>query len=525
MTGRGSEPNLPDVVAVAPPAPDPTGGVGRSQILTLVAMCLAQFMLMLDVTIVNVALPSMQAELHLATGGLEWVISAYSLSLAALIPFGGALGDRYGRKRWFLLGLLVFTAGSISCALSTSGTMLITSRAVQGVGGAVMVALTLSILTVAFPKPRRAWAIGMWGSLGGLGFGFGPLAEGLLLAHFRWSAVFWVNVPIAALTLFFTVRHVRESPRAEYGRFDAAGVLLSGLGLVGIAYGLISASSQPWASPQVAGAFVLGVALLATFVLWERVAPAPMMPLGLFGSRGFTTGMGVYFFNFLVITGAMFYMTLMYQDVKGWTVLATGLSWLCMNIPFVLVAQAANRLNSRFRPAAIVVAGSVSEGVGVLALSRVSVGTPFLLTAVGFLLVGLGGGLMVPTSTHMAMAAAPTAVAGSASGVLNASRQIGASVGLALLGSVGSLAAGRHWAAAVGAMPDEVQDEAMSLAPAVAAGRMSDVAATLGDSARGAAVEAFTFGAHVALLAAAVCMVACTLVALRGVRRGLSNSG
>ncbi|WP_143052918.1 MFS transporter [Propionibacterium cyclohexanicum] len=502
-------------------SPGESGGqraVVRARIFTLTAMCLAQFMLMLDVTIVNIALPSMQRELHLANSGLEWVISAYSLSLAALIPFGGALGDRFGRKRWFLTGLLVFTAGSIGCALSSSGAMLVTSRAVQGIGGALMVTLTLSIVTLAFPQAQRAWAIGLWGSLGGLGFGAGPLAGGLLLAHFRWSAIFWVNVPLALVTLLLTWRFVQESPRGQAGSLDIGGVVLSGLGLVGLVYGLIGAAAGVWASPKVIAPLVIGLALLIGFVRWERVAPSPMMPLDLFGSVGFTTGMSVYFFNYLALNGVMFYMALLYQDVKGWSVLGTGLSWLFMNIPFVLASQGAAKLTRFARPGVIVVTGAIVEMSGVLLLSQVGASTPFALTAAGFFLLGLGPGLMTPTATHMAMSDAPAAVAGSASGVLNASRQLGSSVGLAVLGALGAAAAGRRWADTVAGLPAGIHAQAEALLPAVAGGRLSEVTAQLGEAVRPGAVDAFTAGSRTALLAAGVCMLICVLIAVRGLR-------
>ncbi|MFT8395305.1 MFS transporter [Propionibacterium sp.] len=502
------------------PHPEPAERAeSRIRTFTLVAMCLAQFMIMLDVTIVNIALPSMQRELHLDNSGLEWIISAYALSLAALIPFGGALGDRYGRKRWFLIGLVVFTIGSIGCALSTSSTALVLCRAVQGLGGALMVTLTLSIVTLAFPPTRRAKAIGVWGSLGGLGFGMGPLAGGLLLSRFSWEAVFWVNVPIGLVTLYFTLRFVRESPRVFEGSLDVPGLVLTGLGLVGIAYGLITASSHSWTYPVVLPSLIVGILLLFVFVRWERVAPSPMMPLGLFRSLGFVTGIFAYFFNFLALTGGMFYMTLMYQNVKGWAVLPTGLTWLFMNIPFVVSAQYADWLNRRLPAAGIITIGAVIEALGTLLLSMVTAGTPLPLTLAGFFCLGLGPGIMIPTATHLAMSDAPAAFAGSASSVLNASRQIGSSVGLAVLGAIGALVTGRHWASTVGGMPDEVQAEASSLLPSVVGGRISNVGSVLGDSARGAAVDAFTAGSHVALLVATACMVVCTLIALHALRR------
>jgi MFS family permease len=211
-------------------------------------MCVAQFMILLDVTIVNIALPSIQHELHVSPGNLEWVVSAYALSLAAFIPLGGALGDRFGRKRLFMFGMVVFALGSAACAVSTGDAALIGARAIQGVGGAVMSALTLSILAETYPPRERAGAIGLWAAIGGLGFGSGPVAGGVLLTFFSWSSVFWVNVPIAVAGLAVSAVAVTESGNRLSRRLDVPGVVTSAAGLVGVTVGLIESSSHPWGS-------------------------------------------------------------------------------------------------------------------------------------------------------------------------------------------------------------------------------------------------------------------------------------
>ena len=233
--------------------------VTRRRRLTLVAMCIAQGMTLLDVTIVNTALPSIQRELHMTAGQLEWVISAYALSLAAFIPLGGALGDRFGRKRFFLAGMVVFTLGSVACALSTSDVALIGSRALQGAGGAFMSALTLAILTETYPVERRAGAFGMWAAISGLGFGLGPVVGGALLSVFSWSSVFWVNVPFAVAGFVIAIVAVTESRNPEGRALDVVGMVAVALGLLGITFGLIESSSHPWASLDVAGPLVVGV--------------------------------------------------------------------------------------------------------------------------------------------------------------------------------------------------------------------------------------------------------------------------
>lgn len=302
----------------AAPRDLPTTGVSaRRRRLTLLAMCVATFMIQLDVTIVNVALPSIQRDLHMAPGDLEWVISAYALSLAALIPVGGALGDRYGRKLIFLVGITIFALGSIACALSLNGEALIVFRVLQGIGGAAMLALTLSILTETFPPPTRAGAIGTWAAIGGTGFGVGPVVGGILLSFFGWSSVFWVNVPFAAVAVTLTLAAVGESRNPASRGFDGLGVATSALGLVGITLGLVDASSHPWTSTPVAMPLAAGTALLVSFVLWERYSPHPMIPSTLLGARSFLSASGVYLISYTAFSGVLFYVTLLYQDVDG----------------------------------------------------------------------------------------------------------------------------------------------------------------------------------------------------------------
>jgi DHA2 family methylenomycin A resistance protein-like MFS transporter len=425
--------------------------------LTLLAMCAATFMISLDVTIVNVALPAIQRELHMPPGDLEWVISAYSLSLAAVVPVSGALGDRYGRKRLFLIGMAIFALGSIARALSSSDAALIAFRAVQGVGGAAMLALTLSIITETFPPATRAGAIGTWAAIGGTGFGAGPVAGGILLTFFGWTSVFWVNVPFAVIGVVGTAVAVRESRDPQSRRLDVPGVATSAAGLVAVTLGLIESASYPWGSWPVAAPLVVGAAFLVGFALWERRAPHAMVPPVLLRARSFVSASGIYLISYARLSGVLFYVTLLYQDVNRWSVLRTGLSWLFMNAPFLLMAQFAGRLDRRFSATAVVATGCLVAAIGVFALSTVTTTTPFVLTAVGYLLFGAGFGTMIPGTTHVAMRDVPPGVSGAASGVLNASRQIGTSVGLAVLGAIGVNAAVSDWNAETGRFPASIR--------------------------------------------------------------------
>ena len=478
-------------------------------------MCIAQGMTLLDVTIVNTALPSIQRELHMTAGRLEWVISAYALSLAVFIPLGGALGDRYGRKRFFLVGMVVFTLGSVACALSTSDVALIGSRALQGAGGAFMAALTLAILTETYPVERRAGAFGMWAAISGLGFGLGPVVGGALLSVFSWSSVFWVNVPVAAVGFVIALVAVTESRAPEGRALDVVGMAAIALGLLGITFGLIESSNHPWGSLEVAGPLVGGVALVVFFVLWENRTSSPMLPPNLLRARSFVSGCGVYLLAYLALAGVMFYVTLLFQDVEGWSPLRTGVSWLSMNIPFIVSAQSAGRLRNRFQPVVIVTTGCLIGAAGVAVLASLSATTPFAVTFVGYVLVGVGWGTLVPGVVNVAMRDVPPGVSGGASGLVNAARQVGTSVGLAVLGTIGIRAATTSWTGRTTGVPGAAGE-----APAVAGGQIGAVTQAIGTQYRPDAVAAFVSGYRLALLVAAASTVAAAAVAAIGLRSG-----
>jgi MFS transporter, DHA2 family, methylenomycin A resistance protein len=503
---------------LAPAAPAPCQA--RRRRMTLLVMCVATFMIQLDVTVVNVALPRIQADLSMSTGGLEWVISAYALSLAALIPVGGALGDHYGRKRVFLAGMSIFALGSAACALSGSAAVLIASRAVQGVGGAAMLALTLSIITETFPPGARAAAIGTWAAVGGTGFGVGPVAGGVLLTYFGWASVFWVNVPMAVIGIAGTAVTVRESRNPRSRRLDRLGALMSAAGLVAVTLGLIESASHPWASLPVAGPLLIGALLLAGFGLWERRTPHAMLPPGLLRARSFATSALIYLISYCAFSGVLFYVTLLYQDVNNWSVLRTGLSWLLLNVPFLLMAQLTGRLDRRLSPAAMIGAGCLAAAAGVFALSLAGLATPFVVTAAGYVACGAGFGALVPAITHVAMRDVPAGASGTASGALNAARQIGTSVGLAVLGTIGVAAAKSAWAVDAGHFPVPVRASAVGQAQNVGGARIAAVTRSLGAAYRHPAAAAFVHGYHLAVGAGAACLVAAGLLAIIGLRRG-----
>jgi MFS transporter, DHA2 family, methylenomycin A resistance protein len=494
------------------------GDWSRRQRLTLLAMCVSTFMIQLDVTIVNVALPSLQRSLHPTAGGLEWVISAYALALAALIPVGGALGDRYGRKRVFLIGITVFALGSVACALSPNDQALIGFRVLQGIGGAGMLALTLSIITETFPAESRATAIGTWAAIGGTGFGVGPVTGGILLSFFGWSSVFWVNIPFALIAVVLTLVAVPESRNPNSRRLDVPGVATSALGLVAITLGLVEASSHPWSSAPVAAPLALGAVLLVGFALWEHRSPQPMIPPTLLSARSFLSASGVYLISFTALTAVLFYVTLLYQNVNGWSALRTGLSWLFMNGPFLLMAQFTGRIDRRHPPHRVVAAGCVVAAIGIFALSRAGANTSFALTAVGYILAGAGFGVLVPGVSHVAMRDVPTGVSGAASSVVNASRQIGTSVGLAVLGSIAVTTATSDWHTTIHRFPASIQPAAARQTQNVATAHINAVTQALGHNYTAAAASSFVHGYRLALGIGAACLLAAALTAVLGFR-------
>jgi DHA2 family methylenomycin A resistance protein-like MFS transporter len=497
--------------------------------LTLLAMCIAQGMILLDVTIVNIALPSIQRELHESSSELEWVISAYALSLAALIPLSGTLGDRFGRKRFFAAGMTVFAAGSVACALSASAPDLIAARALQGVGGAVMSALALSILTETYAGKAQAGAIGIWATCAGLGFGLGPVVGGLLLTVSGWSSIFWVNVPFAVAGVALTITVVPESRNPQTRPVDVPGVTASAAGLLALTLGLIESASDSWASAPVWAALAAGLVLLAWFAWWEHRAPFPMIPSPVVKLRAFTTSCGIYLLSYAGLTGVYFYLTLLYQDVDGWTALRTGLSWLFMNIPFLVLAQSAGRLARRLPARAINGGGCLVTAAGILTFATLTPASPFALAVTGYVLFGAGTGLWIPGVAAVAIRDVPPGLSGTASGVFNASRQVGTSIGLAILGAIGTHAATSAWTSQAAHLPGAARQAAIGQARNVASARISSVITALGPGHRAAAEQAFTHGYHVAVLTAGLCLIAAAIIAATGLpgnrRRKLDPAG
>jgi len=474
--------------------------------------------MVLDVLIVSVALPSLQHELHLSPASLEWVVSAYALALATLIPAGGALGDHFGRKRVFMSGVALFTLASVGCALSASGAELIGFRVIQGIGGAVMSSMTLSLIAEAYPPEKRTGPIGLWAAVSGLAVAGGSVAGGVLLSVFPWSSIFWVNVPIGLVTLVISRVAVAESREPVPRPFDIGGAALSASGLLLLTFGLVDSADASWHSPVVAACVAVGVAVLLIFLGWEHRTAFPMIPPALLRTRSFGWACAVYLLAYLAFSGFIYYVTLFFQNVDGWSALRTGLSWLLFCVPYFVVAQLSRWVEQRVSVAFAVGWGCLIAAAGVLGMSQLTTATPFAWPGLCYVLVGVGFALMVPAGSSAAMAEVPAGSSGIGSGLFNACRQIGTAIGLAILGSIGAGVTLAHWHHQSASLAPAQQRRAAQAGADVAGGQVHAAAAHVSGNAFHLAVTSFQQGFELALLVAGVILAIGGIIGFRGLR-------
>jgi EmrB/QacA subfamily drug resistance transporter len=487
---------------------------------TLAAMCFALFMIMLDNTIVYVALPSIQRSLHTTAETLQWTIDAYVLTFAVLILLGGKLGDRFGRRRMFLVGLLIFTLASAACAQATTDTELIAFRAIQGTGSALLNPLSLSILVAAFPRKQLPTAIGIWAGISGLGLSAGPLLGGILVERISWSAVFWVNVPIGAIAAVVCLWAVAESRDSQRRHLDLVGSALATGALLALVVAVIGTSSDAWTSARTIGLLVAGAVLGACFLAWEHRSADPMIPLRFFLRPAFSSSSTVALLVGFSFIGVLYLVVLYLQNVKGYSPLQAGVRTLPMSLVQALTSANAGRIDRALGVRAKMSAGMLLVSAGLLGLAQVEVASSYFAIWPFLLLLGLGIGLVMPAVSAAGMAAVDTDHAGIASGVINASRQVGGAFGVALLGSIAATIARADW-----------QDRVSSLAPAartnevstlVLGGQGSAIAALAGPTAGMDGLESFVHGLHAALLTGSALALIGSRVAVVGLRRARS---
>jgi EmrB/QacA subfamily drug resistance transporter len=404
---------------------------------TLGAMCFALFMIMLDNTVVNVALPSIQRNLHASLQALEWTMNAYTLTFAVLLVTGGRLGDIFGRRKLFLFGVAVFGLSSLMIGFSPSDTWLVAFRAVQGIGAAFMMPATLSIITQAFPAEQRGTAIGTWAGVSALALAIGPVIGGLLTQDVSWRAIFFINPPIAVGAVAVTLFAARESRDDTVGRgVDLAGITTLTAGLTALVLALVESNSWHWGSTRIVGLFVVAMVALAAFVVIERRRRTPMLDFSLFRSR---TSVGANVVAFLV-TFAMFaqffFLTLYMQNVLGYSPLQTGVRFLPATLVIIVMGPLAGRLTDRVGPRPLMALGLMIVGTALLIQSRLTIHTGYGLLLPGFILMGLGIGLVMSPMSTAAMNAVDRTKSGAASGVVSMSRMVGGTVGLAVMGAL-----------------------------------------------------------------------------------------
>jgi DHA2 family methylenomycin A resistance protein-like MFS transporter len=485
----------------------------------VLAVNLGSFITILDISIVNVALPTMQAALRIDMAGLQWVVDAYALFLSAFMLSAGPLGDRYGRKRSWLAGVLLFTAGSALCGLADSLPALLIGRAVQGVAGALLVPGALSLLTQAFPDPKeRAQAIGIWASCNAVSLIAGPMLGGVLVAHFNWQSIFLINLPVGALAIALGAWSITESAHPEHAAFDPAGQALSVLWLGALTFGLIAAGEHGWAAPQASGALAVAAAGLLAFLWVEHRAARPILPLGLFRDAGFAiTNFASFVLGFSAYS-SLFFFSLYLQHVQGLSPLAAGWQLAPQFAAAGLVSVVFGRLNLRFGLPRLMVAGYVFIGVAMLGMTAFETDTPYAVTGSLLVLLGLGTGLAVPSTSMAVMATVPRERSGMASATMNALRQTGMTIGIALLGA---LMSGR----AIDAMAASLSR--LGAPEAQAAARAAVTQHVMPEQPANAAAlfaDALASGFHAAMLAAgAASLVAAVLLlaVARGSRRVL----
>lgn len=408
----------------------------REKVLVLLTMCFALFMAMLDNTVVNVALPTISDELGAGVSGLQWIVDGYVLAFASFLLTGGIVGDRYGRKRTFIAGLVVFTIASLLCGLAGSTGQLVAFRFLQGIGAALLMPGTLAILTATFPPHERAQAIGIWAGVSGLALALGPTAGGWLIEHTGWESVFFLNVPIGVLGVVAAMRFVTETRDPHPRRLDVPGLLLGSGALVAVTYGLIEANEKGWDDPLIVGCLAAAGALAVGFVAWERRTASPMMPLALYRIPAFATGNLIAFAISFAMFGTFFFSSLYYQLIRGYSAFEAGIRMLPITGMIVLIAPQAGRAAQKLGSRAPLTFGLTTAGAGLLLLSRVGAETPYLLVAGALATMGIGMASTMTPMTAAVMSAVGVERAGLGSAMTNTSREVGGVFGVALLGAL-----------------------------------------------------------------------------------------
>ena len=509
---------MTDHVAAAPTdLADPPNGTSDAKWWTLAAVCVGIFMLLLDITIVNVALPDIQGELNASLSDLQWVIDAYALSLAALLLTAGSLADLYGRRRLFVIGTVLFTLGSIACGAAQDITFLTLARAFQGIGGAAMFATALALIASAFQGRDRGIAFGMFGATTGVAVALGPVLGGVLTSGLSWRWIFFVNIPACLAALAITRLKMRESHDPRAGRPDWVGFVTFSLALGSLVYGLIEAGRLGWTDDRVVTFLVASVVLLVVFVVSQLVQRDPMFDLTLLRKPTFTGGLVAAFGVSASIFSLLTYLVIYVQNVLGYSAVGTGVRFLFLSGTAFVAAAIAGRLTETVPTRWLIGPGFVVLGVGLLLVSGIETDSSWTHLIPGLLVSGVGIGMINTPLASTAVGVVSVERSGMASGINSTLRQVGIATGIAALGSIFSTRVADGVTDGLAATP--VADQADRVSVAITGGQVDQVIAAAPEPARGTiadvATTAFvdalnqitTIAAVTAFVAAALCLV------------------
>src|SRR5689334_3457543 len=467
-------------------------------------MCFALAMVMLDNTVTNVALPSIQRSFDASLSALEWTINAYTLTFAVLLVTGGRLGDIFGRRKVFLIGVVIFAVASATIGFAPNESFLVVSRAIQGVGAALMMPATLSIITNAFPPQERGRAIGTWAGVSAIALALGPLLGGWLTEDVTWRAIFFINVPIAIVAIFVTLFAAHESRDETASRkVDYPGIATLTVGLTSLVLALVEGNSWGWGSPAIIALLAASVGGLVTFVAIERTTDAPIVDFNFFRSQSFLGANIVAFFISFGMFAVFFFLALYMQNILGYGPLETGLRFLPTTLVIMVAGPIAGRLSDKIGPRTPLTVGLLLVSLSLAWQSRITVDTSFGFLVVPFILLGIGMGFTMSPMSTAAMNAVDRTKAGVASGTLSMTRMVGGTFGVAALGALVA-AIGRHDLSK--SLPSVPHDTREKLVEALG-GRLPDATAQIRDASPQAFVDALGTGltiAAVALLLAAL---------------------
>ncbi len=465
---------------------------------TLAAMCFALFMVMLDNTVMNVALPSIQSDLGASISALEWIVNGYTLSFAVLLATGGRLGDILGRRRMFLAGVAIFAISSATAGLAPSTSALVISRIAQGVGAALMMPATLSIITYAFPPAERGRAIGMWAGVSALALAIGPVIGGLLTEHVSWRAIFYLNIPVAAAAIVATLFAVRESRDETVDRtIDWTGTAVLTAGLSAGVLALIEGNAWGWDSPAIIGLIAASIVLLVAFVRVEGYVKAPIVQFAFLRNRDFSGALVVAFIISFAMLGMFFFMALYIQNILGYSPLEAGIRFLPTTLVIMAVAPLAGRMTDRIGPRPLIVAGLAIVAVSLFMQAQITVDSTYATLLIPFILMGLGIALTMSPMSTAAMNAVEVTKSGLASGLLSMSRMVGGTFGVAVLGAIfqaqskGALESNLSGAGIPGPRIDEIAEQLGSGGLAATIDHLpNDVVAQATEASRSAFIDA-----------------------------------